>query len=133
MKRRLRWCWRGSLAILSGLATVSLTYATDIQNKVAAAILASAAKLGAPGADIAVLQRSGNGCFDVVPTAPPLWAMQLDHYVTLGVAPVLAMLVAVIVYHLVTFKLFDYPHCYRCGYMLRGVAEPRCPECGQKL
>ena len=23
--------------------------------------------------------------------------------------------------------------CRRCGYILRGLAEPRCPECGERI
>ncbi|GMU24136.1 MAG: hypothetical protein AMXMBFR13_42130 [Phycisphaerae bacterium] len=23
--------------------------------------------------------------------------------------------------------------CRRCGYILRGISEPRCPECGEKI
>jgi len=23
--------------------------------------------------------------------------------------------------------------CRRCGYILRGITEPRCPECGEKI
>lgn len=24
-------------------------------------------------------------------------------------------------------------HCRRCGYILRGLSEPRCPECGEQI
>ena len=24
-------------------------------------------------------------------------------------------------------------HCRRCGYILRGISEPRCPECGERI
>jgi DNA-directed RNA polymerase subunit RPC12/RpoP len=23
--------------------------------------------------------------------------------------------------------------CRRCGYILRGISEPRCPECGERI
>jgi hypothetical protein len=25
------------------------------------------------------------------------------------------------------------PRCRRCGYILRGLTEPRCPECGERI
>ena len=28
---------------------------------------------------------------------------------------------------------FDEPRCRNCGYILRGLAEPRCPECGERV
>jgi hypothetical protein len=24
-------------------------------------------------------------------------------------------------------------HCRKCGYILRGLSEPRCPECGERI
>jgi hypothetical protein len=24
-------------------------------------------------------------------------------------------------------------HCRKCGYTLKGITEPRCPECGEKI
>jgi len=24
-------------------------------------------------------------------------------------------------------------HCRECGYILRGISEPRCPECGERI
>jgi hypothetical protein len=24
-------------------------------------------------------------------------------------------------------------YCRRCGYILRGISEPRCPECGERI
>jgi len=24
-------------------------------------------------------------------------------------------------------------HCRKCGYILRGISEPRCPECGERI
>ena len=27
----------------------------------------------------------------------------------------------------------DKTHCRKCGYILRGIAEPRCPECGERI
>ena len=24
-------------------------------------------------------------------------------------------------------------HCLKCGYVLKGLSEPRCPECGERI
>ncbi len=26
-----------------------------------------------------------------------------------------------------------YLHCLKCGYVLKGLSEPRCPECGERI
>ena len=26
-----------------------------------------------------------------------------------------------------------FTHCGKCGYILKGLSEPRCPECGERL
>jgi rubrerythrin len=26
-----------------------------------------------------------------------------------------------------------YLHCLKCGYILKGISEPRCPECGERI
>ena len=48
-----------------------------------------------------------------------------------------AILVAAVSYTLATLhaqtdELEDGPRCRRCGYILRGLTEPRCPECGER-
>ena len=47
-------------------------------------------------------------------------------------------LFAVIVYHYLTRKYvgigFDKEtHCRKCGYILKGITEPRCSECGEQI
>ena len=27
----------------------------------------------------------------------------------------------------------DETRCRKCGYILRGISEPRCPECGERI
>ena len=43
----------------------------------------------------------------------------------------------IIFYHLITQKSQIIPMketlCRRCGYILRGLTEPRCPECGEPI
>jgi hypothetical protein len=42
---------------------------------------------------------------------------------------------------ILTFALFRYRHewndghlhCLKCGYILKGLSEPRCPECGERI
>lgn len=29
--------------------------------------------------------------------------------------------------------LFGETRCRKCGYVLRGISEPRCPECGERI
>ncbi|MHC4672725.1 MAG: hypothetical protein ACYTBZ_09595, partial [Planctomycetota bacterium] len=58
--------------------------------------------------------------------------------VALSYLPVLV--IAFAVYGVLT-HFFGHSHidndnetrCRRCGYILRGITEPRCPECGEKI
>jgi hypothetical protein len=36
-----------------------------------------------------------------------------------------------VAYRFLRFPSRDEPVCQRCGYSLRGLREPRCPECGE--
>ena len=44
-------------------------------------------------------------------------------------------LVGILVYHALDPKRpdDDFTRCGKCGYILKGLTEPRCPECGQRL
>ena len=61
----------------------------------------------------------------------------LDEYpVLIAVYFLPAIMVAVVSYTLATLharakELEDGPRCRRCGYILRGLPKPRCPECGE--
>lgn len=52
----------------------------------------------------------------------------------LGIVPFLA---AAYVYHKLTFFDETYGdgelHCPQCEYILKGLSEPRCPECGREI
>ncbi len=57
---------------------------------------------------------------------------------TLQVSLGLAMLsVPVAIYALLTWRFGPRPddetRCRRCRYILRGITEPRCPECGERI
>ena len=47
--------------------------------------------------------------------------------------------ICIIVYGLLTRRYYksrlhvDETRCRKCGYILRGITEPRCPECGEKI
>lgn len=63
----------------------------------------------------------------------PLQAMiAVDSMVSLVVIPV-------VIYAGLTRRYYrSHPHfdetrCRRCGYILRGISEPRCPECGERI
>ncbi len=44
-------------------------------------------------------------------------------------------LAALYTYHRLTFKFYrdEYTRCGTCGYVLKGLTEPRCPECGKPI
>jgi len=55
-------------------------------------------------------------------------------YVILVALTVPAGLVAVATYGLLRRREDDgYLHCLKCGYILKGISEPRCPECGEVI
>lgn len=46
--------------------------------------------------------------------------------------------ISVLVYGTLTNRLTYRPscpetRCRKCGYILRGISEPRCPECGERI
>jgi len=48
------------------------------------------------------------------------------------------MLVPLGIYILLTYRedrkaLTGETRCRKCGYILRGISEPRCPECGERI
>lgn len=50
----------------------------------------------------------------------------------------LAILPGIVIYGFLTWRLGPQVsdgenHCHRCGYILRGLSEPRCPECGEAI
>ncbi len=48
------------------------------------------------------------------------------------------LFVSIAVYSWITQRFgpegpFRETYCRKCGYILRGVSEPRCPECGERI
>jgi len=43
--------------------------------------------------------------------------------------------VVYVVNYVETYKAdrYDETRCRKCGYILRGITEPRCPECGERI
>jgi hypothetical protein len=115
-RARLHWFWRAALAIVvaCGYAGVSVTATVSVHEAVAEAVTEA---LGG--------QR-----------VSPSW--QFGAGISLAwFLPVL--LIAFAVYGLLTWRfgprgpIDDETRCRECGYILRGISEPRCPECGERI
>jgi len=67
-----------------------------------------------------------------LPRTPIWWRLQYAFGLVF-----LPALVAVLAYVLLTVRygraLYDQPRCRKCGYMLRGLSRPQCPECGEHI
>ena len=63
----------------------------------------------------------------------PVW-LAPAHFAVTGTVRMLGVaLLASLVFHKLAFPFFvrsPLPRCRRCGYMLKGLSRPRCPECG---
>jgi hypothetical protein len=64
----------------------------------------------------------------------PLWPRCVAR--AIGMLPV--VIASVTAYHLLTRANQRRPSnceclCRKCGYILRGISEPRCPECGERI
>jgi len=111
-KRRLHWLGRVALAIGVGAAYagVSVTWMESVHERVANAIVGG--------------NYVGGGDFRMALSVSLAWFV-----------PVL--LIAFAVYGLLTGRgrVEDdgETRCRSCGYILRGLSEPRCPECGERI
>ena len=65
----------------------------------------------------------------------------LGEYADFFLMAYLPVMVSITVYGLLNFFAVSTPHtpldnetrCRKCGYILRGITEPRCPECGERI
>ena len=53
--------------------------------------------------------------------------------VTIGVLTLPGLFIALLVYGLGKPPKHGHTHCGNCGYMLKGLTELRCPECGERI
>ena len=116
-RRRLHWFWRGAIALLlaSSYGGVSVTVTESAHTWVCQ-------KVRQPLVSILGLPEFG-------------WAN--------GIAVAVAWFVPIVLlgfgaYGLLTRRYGDRPHdgetrCRKCDYILRGLTEPRCPECGERI
>lgn len=62
------------------------------------------------------------------------WALWCVCVFVRGLLWAFTMLCTIGVYHLFARQdVLGGPYCRRCGYVLRGLDEPRCPECGTRI
>ena len=110
--RRLHWFWRGLIAVLCGVGCGQMFF--SVANHIQIAISGSPANL-------------------VYRHQPHAWLSGL------GVAAFFCSTIAGVgVYALATHwfgprRADDETRCRTCGYILRGIMEPRCPECGERI
>mgnify|MGYP000300732770 CR=1 FL=1 len=62
----------------------------------------------------------------------------MRHYIVSAVAFPLMPLPGIVTYGLLTRRFGPLApdgecHCRKCNYILRGISEPRCPECGEPI
>ncbi len=83
--------------------------------------------------------RSSGGTYTIAGQnlpAPPMW-----YYISGGLlfyvcALFVPLWLAIWAYHRIARRppySDGYTHCGKCGYILKGLTEPRCPECGQAI
>lgn len=103
MKPRLKWYWRVLITWMTGVVLVLISFFAFGQS----------------------LVEGLSSWFDVQHDLVGFALIVIIH------APV-AMSLSMWVYHLLTEvpREKGYTYCGRCGYILKGLVEPRCPECG---
>jgi hypothetical protein len=121
---RMHWFWRAAIAILAGL----ICYAVP-QFQVQSIYFRLAVRIHALFSAPDLLDSEGRLRHQL------LWQM-----VSCPVAYFLPpAIVAFGVYGVVTWRprrssqASGEESCRRCGYILRGLTEPRCPECGERI
>lgn len=68
--------------------------------------------------------------------APPRWLTWAANGVSLVIMDLPPLLVTLAVNHRLTFARVPsngHTRCGHCGYILKGLVEPRCPECGRTI
>jgi hypothetical protein len=112
-KARLHWFWRGTIA--AAIGAICLTAFIFLNEHTRDVMLYLRYALGRTG-------------------LPDVAASGISYFIW-GLSPSLGALLA---YGLLT-RWFGPAsadgelHCRKCGYILRGISQPRCPECGEAI
>jgi hypothetical protein len=115
-KARLHWFWRGAIATLIGAGCLC---AFGWLNKVAGYPVASLVdEIGYAGRRIGIVDN-----FDFA-----VWFFIWGLPTSFGTLLADGLLTRWLGSH-ADGEL----HCRKCGYILRGISEPRCPECGEAI
>jgi hypothetical protein len=113
-KARLHWFWRGAIAVVTGttLHFLLLELPNVLNRDVYAPIYGLVYRTGMSAA----------------------WIAATSYFIVLTLPSVVA---AVVAYGILTRPFRHAPdgelHCRRCNHNLRGLSEPRCPECGEAI
>lgn len=82
------------------------------------------------------LDGVGELIYETVRNAVPNQCGRLPRYIALGVTLSTLTLPGIVATALIARggkRLDDETRCRNCGYILRGITEPRCPECGVSI
>ncbi len=117
-KARLHWFWRGAIAVVIGAVLPAWLMGVDV----------------GPISDVFIgIQRAVLRILSRITKEPTiLWAAKR----LMIVMP--CVVTTLIGYGLLTRYFGPMPghnetRCRKCGYILRGITEPRCPECGERI
>jgi hypothetical protein len=117
MKRPMHWYWAAAISFVAAYGVLILWTWLCIRGQLW-------------DQNNAPLEPAYRGCFEFVRRIAPRGAA---HFV--GVWFDIPFFAAA----LVTYELLRRParheplRCLKCGYILKGLSEPRCPECGERI
>ena len=118
MRRPMRWYWAGLWGLLTLYASGALTL-----------YLCFGLPFGYSGVLEPALRLFVGALEQVTGNALAVW-------VTILLVSTPALLLSMLVFSRLRAKRAadnGYLHCLKCGYILKGLSEPRCPECGERI
>jgi hypothetical protein len=118
IKARLHWFWRGAIAFLAGLTALAVCWYLQVVTTVP---LLEELRFTMT---IAVSQWAGSPTAGLMVPAVILGIPTVT--MTLGVRWLLSR-------YLGDEPIRGESHCRRCNHILRGLSQPRCPECGEAI
>ncbi len=89
--------------------------------------------IGFPEAPKVVQALAISGDIHSAKQALPTWAWFAELYIIPVSRPFVSMTVAIATYYCLTARNWREACCANCGYPLKGLATPRCPECGAPI